>query len=58
MISGNALTTLRIIEGRVLRTKTNGSGGGEVVTGDVFYTADGEIFHTVDDAVLRVKGGA
>jgi hypothetical protein len=58
MISGNALTTLRIVEGRVLRTKTNGSGGGEVVTGDVFYTADGEIFHTVDDAVLRVKGGA
>ena len=58
MISGNALTTLRIIEGRVLRTKASGSGsGGGTDTSQVFYTADGEAFYTIDEALLHVKGG-
>ncbi len=31
--------------------------GGEVTTYDTFYTADGQVFTTVDDAVLHVQKG-
>ena len=58
LVSGDAKTTLRIIEGRVLRTIASGSGsGGGTDTSQVFYTADGQSFYTIDEALLHVKGG-
>ena len=58
LVSGDAKITLRIIEGRVLRTRASGSGsGGGTDTSQVFYTADGEAFYTIDEALLHVKGG-
>lgn len=57
LVSGDAKTTLRIIEGRVLRTIASGSGsGGGTDTAQAFYTADGEAFYTIDEALLHVKG--
>lgn len=35
-----------------------GLAGGETTTEDVFYTADGQVFTTVDGAVLHVQKGA
>ena len=58
LVSGDAKTTLRMIEGRVLRTRSNGSGsGGGTAASQAFYTADGEAFCTIDEALLHVKGG-
>jgi hypothetical protein len=58
LVSGDAKTTLRIIEGRVLRTIASGSGsGGGTDISQAFYTADGQSFYTIDEALLHVKGG-
>jgi hypothetical protein len=47
---------LAIQGGALVNTGGGGSGGGESSTDLVFYTADGSVFRTVDDAVFYVKG--
>jgi hypothetical protein len=47
---------LAIQGGALVNTGGGGSGGGESSNDLVFYTADGSVFRTVDDAVFYVKG--
>lgn len=45
---------LEIVDGKL--AVTGGAGGGDD-TSQIFYTSDGSVFRTVDDAILYVTGG-
>jgi hypothetical protein len=41
----------------LINEMTGGGGGGGDATTDVFYTADGQVFTTLDGAVMHVQKG-
>lgn len=49
------MTRTQVVE--LINEMTGGGGGGGDATTDVFYTADGQVFTTLDGAVMHVRKG-